>query len=387
LQPWRPTVAPPAEVFVFERNPYFHRVDQRGRQLPYIDRLRMVLAAAAIVPIKASMGEADLQARYLGFDQYTLLKQNERRGRYHVELWSTATTATVALYPNLTTSDPVMRTLLRDRRFRRAVSLAINREEINKILFYGLGIVGQNTVLRSPAGQDESRLRMASAEFDPARANRLLDKMGLTRRDAAGFRLRPDGERLDIIVETSGESTVETDVLAMVTDTWARIGVQLLIRPSQRDVFRRRVFSGEAVMSVWEGEFGRPTPDLDPAWLAPVSAEHLQWSEWGLYYESRGRRGEAPSLPAVQRLVQLYRRWLVSIDRAERARIWAEMLELNAEEVFTIGILGDTPQPVVVADGLRGVPEKGIYAWDPGAHFGLYDPATFYWQAGRRSPG
>ena len=33
LQPWRPMVEPPAEVLVAERNPYFHRVDQRGRQL------------------------------------------------------------------------------------------------------------------------------------------------------------------------------------------------------------------------------------------------------------------------------------------------------------------------------------------------------------------
>jgi peptide/nickel transport system substrate-binding protein len=60
------------------------------------------------------------------------------------------------------------------------------------------------------------------------------------------------------------------------------------------------------------------------------------------------------------------------------------MLAIHAEEVFTIGILGDSLQPVVVANGLRGVPEKGIYAWDPGAHFGLYNPDTFYWEGGRR---
>ena len=385
LQPWRPTDSPPAQVFNAERNPYFHRVDRRGRQLPYIDSLKFVLVDKAVISVKASTGEADLQARYLSFDQYPFLKKNEKLGGYRVCLWSTATTGAVVLYPNLTTSDPVMRKLLQEVRFRRALSLAINRDEINKILFFAFGAPGQNTVLRN-AMPHRPGLRMAHAQFDPVEANRLLDGMGLTKRDARGFRLRPDGRRLDIIVETAGESTEQSDVLELVADTWAEIGVELLTRPSQREVLRRRVFSGEAMMSVGVGggEFGLPTPDMSPGWLAPVMEEHSQWSQWGLYFESKGKRGQPPTLPAARRLVDLYTGWLVSVERAERARIWAEMLEINADEVFTIGILGDTPQPVIVATGLRGVPEKAIFTWDPGGHFGYLSPDTFYWEGGRR---
>ncbi len=385
LQPWRPTIAPPAEVFIAERNPYFHRVDQKGRQLPYIDRLEFLLADKAVIPVKTSTGEADLQARYLSFDEYPFLKKNEQLGGYRVYLWSTATAAEVALYPNLITSDPVMRKLLQDRRFRRALSLAVNRDEINKILFFGLGKPGQNTVLRSPMPH-QTGLRKVYAQFDIAEANRLLDEVGLTARDARGFRLRPDGKRLDIIVETDGESMEQSDVLELVTDTWAEVGVELLPRPSQRQVLRRRVFSGEAMMSVGVGvgEFGLPTPEMNPAWLAPVMEDQPQWTQWGLYFQSKGQRGQPPTLPAARRLVELYERWLVSTDRAERERIWEEMLEINAKEVFTIGILGDTLQPVVVANGLRGVPEKAVYAWDPGAYFGYLCPDTFYWEGGRR---
>ncbi len=383
LQPWKPTTAPPADVFVAERNPYFHRVDQQGRQLPYIDRLKMALVDRMVIPVKTSTGEADLQARYLAFDDYTVLKRNEARAGYRVHLWSTAGSAAVALYPNLTTADPVMRPLLRDRRFRQALSLAIDRDEINKVLYYGLGTIGQNTVLRNPDSREDTR--MAYARFDLEAANGLLDEMGLQARDRAGFRLRGDGRRLDVIVETAGESTEQTDVLELVADAWARIGVQLLIRPSQRDVFRRRVFSGEAVMSADRSDlFGLPTPDMTPGWLAPISEEQLQWSRWGLYFESKGTRGEPPALPAARRLVELYSRWLVSPDRGERQRIWGEMLDINAEEVFTIGILGGMLQPVVVANGLRGVPERGVFAWDPGSHFGLYSPDTFFWAHGRR---
>jgi peptide/nickel transport system substrate-binding protein len=123
---------------------------------------------------------------------------------------------------------------------------------------------------------------------------------------------------------------------------------------------------------------------MSPDWLAPVSAQHLQWSKWGKYYETKGKQGEPPSLPAARRLVELYEEWLVSTTREERARIWAEMLDINATEVFTIGVVGGALQPVVVKNGLRGVPEKAVYAWDPGAHFGVYSPDAFYWQGGRR---
>jgi peptide/nickel transport system substrate-binding protein len=129
--------------------------------------------------------------------------------------------------------------------------------------------------------------------------------------------------------------------------------------------------------------FGLPTPDMSPLELAPVNSIQLQWSQWGLWYETKGRSGEEPP-PVARRLAELYDEWLRSHDRSERARIWGEMLDINAEEVFSIGIVGGTLQPVVVKNGLRGVPERGVFSWDPGAHFGLYSPDTFYWENGRR---
>jgi len=207
----------------------------------------MILAERAVIPVKTSTGESDLQARYISFDQVPFLRKNEQTAGFRVFLWNTGVPSTVAIYPNLTTGDPVMRPILQDRRFRQALSLAVNRQEINHILYYGLGLPGQNTVLRSPAGHEEPR--NAYARFDLPQANRLLDEMGLTNRDGRGFRLRPDGQRLDLIVETSGEETEHTDVLELVKDAWADLGIELLIRPSQLEVFRRRVFSGEAMMS------------------------------------------------------------------------------------------------------------------------------------------
>ena len=65
LQPWVNSTRAPADRFVAVRNPYFHRVDQAGRQLPYIDRVILAVADPKLIPAKTGAGEADLQARDL----------------------------------------------------------------------------------------------------------------------------------------------------------------------------------------------------------------------------------------------------------------------------------------------------------------------------------
>ena len=310
----------------------------------------MLLAERAVISVKTSTGEAgSAGAVSVPFDQVPFLRKNRAARRAIASyLWNTGVPSTVAIYPNLTTSEPVVRKLLHDRRFRQALSLGINREEINQILYYGLGLPGQNTVLRSPAGHEEPR--MAYARFDLAQANRLLNAMGLTARDGRGFRLRPDGWRLDLIVETSGEETEHTDVLELVKDTWGDLGIELLIRPSQLEVFRRRVFSGEAMMSAYNGNFGfgLPTPDMSPDWLAPVSQQQLQWPKWGAYFEARAGRGEAPTIRRPGASSSSTSDGSCPATRTSALRVWAEMLDINAEEVFTIGIVGGTLQPIVV---------------------------------------
>jgi peptide/nickel transport system substrate-binding protein len=141
LDPWVNTIAPPAERFVFVRNPYFHRVDEQGQQLPYVDQIELSIGSGSLIPAKVASGESDLQARYIRFDNYTFLRAHENRQKYRVLLWDQGTGSQITLKPNLNAGDPVLRTLFRDVRFRRAMSLGINRKDINQVIFFGLGNV------------------------------------------------------------------------------------------------------------------------------------------------------------------------------------------------------------------------------------------------------
>jgi peptide/nickel transport system substrate-binding protein len=379
LQPWMNTTRPPADRFVAVRNPYFHRVDAEGRQLPYIDRFVLAVADPKLIPAKTGAGEVDLQARDVHFNNYTFLKQGEKQNSYRTLLWRPGKGSHFALFPNLNVSDPVWRSLLRDVRFRRALSLAIDRSLVNQVLYFGLAIESNNTMLpQSPLFREAYRDRWA--RYDRKEASRLLDQIGL-KRGRDGIRRLPDGRPLEIIVETAGESTEQTDVLELIRETWREVGIKLFSKPSQREAFRMRVFSGETVISVWSGiENGLATPDNSPDELAPTSQLQLQWPKFGQYVETGGKSGEAVDIPEVKELARLYRVWLAAATRQDRERAWHAMLELHAEQQFTIGVVSGVPQPVVARQTLMNVPEQGFYNWDPGAFFGIYRPDTFWFK-------
>ncbi|MGL4965136.1 MAG: ABC transporter substrate-binding protein [Inquilinus sp.] len=378
LEPWINTTKAPAERFVFVRNPYYHRVDGQGRQLPYLDRVIVNVVEGSLIPAKAGTGEADLQARGLRFDNISFLKAGEQAGGYKVRLWPTALGSEVALYPNLNCNDADWRALNRDIRFRRALSLAIDRDEINQTVFFGQARPSQNTVLPESPYYDAAQAAEWT-QLDLDKANALLDEIGLTKRDGDGIRLMPNGKRLEIVVESAGERSLEADILQLVRESWAKIGVALHTAQSQRDVFLQRIFAGDTVMSVWMGmDNGLITPTTVPSELAPVDQNWLQYPKWGQYVQTGGGAGEKPDVEFGEKLMALYNEWRGTTDGSRRDAIVREMLKIQSDELTSIGTVQGVLQPVVVKARLHNVPEKGIFSWDPGAHFGVYHPDTFW---------
>ncbi|WP_417693230.1 ABC transporter substrate-binding protein [Roseibium sp.] len=377
LQPWIRTATGNDRRFVLERNPFYHRVDSTGQQLPYVDRVIMTVVDGKLIPAKTQAGESELQARNLSFADITVLKQGEAQQGYVTALWSNSKGSEMSILPNLTVKNPMWRELLRDKRFRHALSLGIDRQMINRTLYFGLGKIGNDTVLpASPLFKEEFRTKWA--EYDPDKANALLDEIGLTETNSAGTRMLPNGQPLEIIIETAGEDSSQVDALELVSETWREIGVKLFIKPSQRDILRERAISGDLVMSVWSGfENGIPTSEMTPDDFAPVHGDRLNWHSWGDYYETKGEGGEKPDWAPAERLMELYSEWLVSTSEEQRTSIWEEMLSIHAEETIHIGLVSEVPQPVVIKD-LKNVPLKAFYGWDPGAHFGLHRMDEFY---------
>lgn len=380
LAPWVNTIAPPSDLFVFKRNPFFHRVDEMGNQLPYIDRITLAVGTGSLIPAKAGAGDVDLQARNLNFVDYTHLKLGEKRHNYSVNLWKSGKGSAVTLLPNLNVKDALWRKTLRDVRFRRALSLGIDRHEINQILFFGLARESSDTMLPQSPLYDE-KFQNAWSSNNPKLANKFLDEMGLVKRDAEGFRLFPNGNRVDIIVETAGENTLQADILELIQDQWQKVGLKLIIRGSQRDVMRRRAIAGLAIMTIWNGlDNAVASPDMAPYELVPSSQSNLQWPQWGIYHSSEGKKGEKPDLPAVEELLEYAGMWKRATSTGEKAEFWNKILSIYSDQVFSIGIVNGALQPVIVNNKLQNVPEEAIYAYSPTSYFGAYLPDTFWFK-------
>lgn len=380
LQPWVNTTAAPSERYVGRRNPFFHRVDGTGRQLPYIDRLVIARSDRRLIAAKVAAGDATLQATGLAFGDFTLLKEAEARSGIKARLWPIGRGTQLALYPNLNAADPTWRALMRSLPFRRALSLAIDRQRIVQAVYQGLAQPRANTVL--PASPLH-RMAFASAwaEHDAPAANRLLDGLGLERRDGDGVRTTADGTRLELIVAAGDSDPAEVDVLEQIAASWREVGIRLVVRSAGRQAFRRDVRSGRSPMSIFYGlANGLADAGMRPTELAPSSGRQNNWPHWGRFAETGGAQGEAPALPAVLRLLDLLGSW----DRAEtdedRKQIWDEMLTLHADQVFTIGIVGEVRQAVVADAALRNLPDRAFFMYEPGAYFGLTRPDTYFFE-------
>jgi peptide/nickel transport system substrate-binding protein len=130
---------------------------------------------------------------------------------------------------------------------------------------------------------------------------------------------------------------------------------------------------------MWFGyENAVPTPEMSPEEFAPTSQHSLHWPKWGQHFETSGQAGEPVDMDKAKELLALYRAWRNVESRAEQERIWHRMLEIHADQVYTIGLVAQIPQPIVVSNKLRNVPKEGIFNWDPGAQFGIYRPDSFW---------
>ena len=154
------------------------------------------------------------------------------------------------------------------------------------------------------------------------------------------------------------------------------------MRPLDRDILRNRIFAGTTMAAAWFGwDNGIPQAYTSPDYLAPRYQEFFAWPKWGQFHQTGQEVGEAPDMAPARQLLELSKTWDQAETDEERARIWREMLAIHADQVYGIGILAGAPQPVVVANRLKNVPEQATWAWDPGAHFGITRPDEFFFEA------
>jgi peptide/nickel transport system substrate-binding protein len=358
---WVTKVPAPARRFVMERNPYYWKVDPAGNQLPYIDTIVNDLQAEAqTVLLRAVAGEIDMQGRLLGgMQNAVLLLAYLSNGKYRLVPKSSTASVGVLLAPNINHKDPVMRAILSDARFRKALSYAINRDEINKIVYRGRGEPRQAAPLKDSEFYSSSYAQ-AYTRFDPGKARRLLDEMGL-KTGPGGKRMRPDGKqlRLSLDVMLTIQSTVDT--AEIIASNFKHIGIDTDVKSELMGLFRERTQSASQDIALWSGDGGMECL-LDPRWYFPYSTESLNAPLYGLWFQSNGLSGEKPPTE-IRKLMDIYEQILTTISPEKRKELFKKILDADEKNLWVIGVAHEPDDYYVVSPNMFNIPKRDFQSW------------------------
>jgi ABC-type dipeptide/oligopeptide/nickel transport system permease component/ABC-type transport system substrate-binding protein len=374
LWPWIFRTHTTRAPFVFVRNPYFWAVDPEGNQLPYLDRIVFDVKDIKMIPLAAANGEVTFQLRNIDYKDHTLLMANRERRGYEVLHWYPATRSPWTIFPcinrHVHPDRPDTRwkqQLLADVRFRQALSLAINRKAIIKAEYND-----QTEPAQIDPGPDSPfhspSLYHSFTDYDPSRANALLNALGLTQRDREGMRTFPDGSRMVFylnVCEFTGPGPAQ-----FVIDDWANVGIRTVLRDKARPLFYAEKAGFEHDFTVWSGE-SEFLPLIEPRNFVPTYNESSFAPAYGIWYREGGMFGnpmarqilgaqEPPHDHPLRRSMELLNQAMATPRLSEQVAIFSRIQDIAASNVWTISICTPPPQLVVVNRDLRNVPQVAL---------------------------
>jgi len=351
---WMPVTRVSDPVFTLRRNPYYIGVDTAGNQLPYIDEVRFTyFADQQALNLAAIAGDFDMQARHIQMTNYPVLKDHEKDGKYRVLIWPTFGGSDAVVAFNLTyTADPVLGKLLATKEFRVALSYAINRDEIKESAFLGLGEARQAVPAPWHPYFPGKEWAAKYTEFKPDEANKMLDALGLAKRDAQGVRLMENGKPLSIEINVVPAFGAWPDVGQLVARDWQAVGVQAVVQIRERALAFNMRAANELQTEVWN-EDTTAFPFTGGSKLDARNPPGQTLTLGPLYYKwltSDGKEGVEPIEP-IKRIMQLIDT-ARTVGRDGQVQAAQELFRIWADNVFEIGTVGLTPmvQGVVVVD-------------------------------------
>ena len=396
LWPWiyRTYNANPPQVFV--RNPYYWAVDTEGNQLPYVDQLFFEVKNYNLIPVSAASGATTFLIWTMDLS-YTLLMSQREDNDYEVYHWFPATRSRYLIHANMNLLvDPdkpvtqMKHDLLIDKRFRQALSLAINRRQIIDIVYNGMGEPAQLSPGRESYFHHE-KLHKSFSEYAPEQANQILDAIGLTGRDSEGYRTFKDGTRMTWNYSLpEGEDEGPTE---LVIEDWGHVGIRAIRRQPSLPLFTVEQNSRQLEFAIWatESEFN---PILGPERFAGLTG--LQAFGYFNWYLRGGLSGnpeatqfsgiEPPIDHPLRRSMILLESVFGATTREKQREHFNKIFDIAAENVWSINITTPPPHPIVVQKDFKNVPRLAFYGnrFSPPANAGL---ETYYFENSHHSPG
>jgi len=348
----------------FVANPYYFKVDPTGQQLPYVDEQDETFVTETEVRVlKMINGEVDYKTQSLQLDMAPLLLENQEKGDFTVDLKPKISFPTFSF--NVTDEDEEKRSIFGNLAFREAMSVAINRDEINEVAYFGLGEPQQYVAFSPTPGFVGEELTSYKTEFDPAAANAALDGIGLTDQDGDGMRDLPSGAQLVLSIQFATQGITAT-VAEMVAQNWTDVGVKTTVKEITADEYRSAQSANSLSVGAWEKS--QPLAVVlgnNELFVPPFENYfgHRTAMLWAEYIDTNGERGVQPPAWVAESQADIDAFQSATPGSAEQGEIGARMTERLTKELMFIGTV-KAKSPVFHRNALKNVPEFKTASYD-----------------------
>ncbi|MFT5316697.1 MAG: peptide/nickel transport system substrate-binding protein [Candidatus Krumholzibacteriia bacterium] len=279
----------------FVANPYYYMVDTAGNQLPYINEMDEIYVAESEVRLlKLVNGEVTYKAQALQIDYVPLLMENQEKGGYVIDLKPDITMPTFAF--NVTSADLEKRKVFGDLKFRQAMSVAMNRDEINEVAMFGLGTPQQYVGFSPSPDFITDEWEQHFAQFDPDMAKSLLDEIGVVDTDGDGMRELPNGDKLTLSLQVPTQG-ISIKIVELVGQTWRDVGIDNTVKEVTTDEYRSAQSSNQLDVTMYEKSVPLVVVLANPEIFIPPFDNYFNMRTamlWGEYVESKGTAGVKP---------------------------------------------------------------------------------------------
>ncbi|MBZ0300606.1 MAG: ABC transporter substrate-binding protein [Anaerolineae bacterium] len=373
-------VADAPERHSYERNPYYWKVDSEGNQLPYIDKSEIyVVGNSEGVIARLSAGELDMFGRQSALNELPLYQSLVESVGFNLYLWKSTTPGKLLFYPNLTSKNAQLREFFSSPDVRHALSMALNRDEINDVVHFGLGEVRQWSMWPDSKYFVEGDEK-PWADYDADAANQLLDTAGYGNRDGDGFRTFPDGSRLSWVIQYDSEQPDAAATLEIAVENYRDIGLEVIQRPISRTLLEELINANDLDMTTWDGDISDITWPSFPRVMLP-GITNAKWGRaWELWLlgDTTNELAEEPP----QEIKDQWDRWgrmRTAPTDAEHVGLAREMWAWYQDYLPVWATVG-VPKPVMVKNNLGNFPEEGVWGFAVIRAVPVH-PETFYLKA------
>ncbi len=382
LDPWMLTVPYSGTTqVVAERNPYFFEVDPEGNQLPYIDRVTYdVVGDTQGLVLKAINGDLDMQSLGLdGIETQAVLAQHREQGGYRLFRARPAYSNSMLICLNQTVKDENLQKVFQNRDFRIALSLAINRDELNELIYAGLSRPYQAAPRPDMALYDET-MATQYTEYDPAKANQLLDAAGFDKKDSDGFRLGPDGKRISFAIDALASRKYHVDALELIRKYWRDVGIDMQVKAIEQSFIYARMLANDQQGLVWLGGGGYDFLGLlDPKWYFPAENQSAFGSAWGIWFQTPNDPNAIEPTGPAREQQELYEELKAQPTTARQLDVMKKILAITRDQFWVIGTVMAPDNVGVVKTNMKNVPDEmpdTVFYLTPGPT----NPETYFYE-------